>query len=177
MSNDSQPGSGASAPPPNQPSVPDEVPALLGSSAEESPPELSAGLGASRTPAIVAGVIAFVLLLILVGCGVYLFYHPATAAVLRDIFIILLGIQSIFIGLLMIVAVVAIIYVALKMYDLTQFIENELRPILARVDDTLGTVQSRTTFISDAAVKPVIDVMSYTAAVKSMIRAFTRTQK
>jgi maltodextrin utilization protein YvdJ len=77
----------------------------------------------------------------------------------------------------MIVAVVAIIYVALKMYDLTQFIENELRPILARVDDTLSTVQSRTTFISDAAVKPVIDVMSYTSSVKAIIRAFTRTPK
>ncbi len=177
MSNDSQPNSGPSAPPPNQTPVSDEVPALPGPTTDESPPELSAGLGASRTPAIVAGVIAFVLLLILVGCGIYLFYHPTTAAVLRDIFIILLGIQSIFIGLLMIVAVVAIIYVALKMYDLTQFIENELRPILARVDDTLSTVQSRTTFISDAAVKPVIDVMSYSAAVKSIIRAFTRTPK
>jgi hypothetical protein len=31
-------------------------------------------------------------------------------------------------------------------------------------------------FISDTAVKPVIDVMGYAAAVKSILKSFTRTK-
>jgi hypothetical protein len=153
------------------------VSALPGSTIEEGAGELSAGLGASRMPAIIAGVAAFVILLVLVIFGVLLYNHPVAASRLRDIFIILLGVQSIFIGLLMIVAVVAIIYVALKMYDLTQFIQNELGPILERADDTMRTLNSRTTFISDSAVKPIIDVMSWGSSVGAILRAFTRPRK
>ena len=158
-------------------SVSKGTPAVPAPSPEVGSEETSGGLGASRIPAIVAAIVAIVLLLVLIIFGVLLFNNPVAAAKLRDIFIILLGIQSIFIGLLMIVAVVAIIYVALKMYDLTQFIQNELRPMLQRADDTVRTVQSRTTFISDAAVKPVVDVMSWGAQIKGMVRAFTRPRK
>ena len=179
MPNDNQAKSPPTTPPADE--VPGQgtegIPALPEPSYEEGPEELSAGLGASRMPAIIAGVAAFVILLVLVIFGVLLFNHPVAAARLRDIFIILLGIQSIFIGLLMIVAVVAIIYVALKMYDLTQFIQNELGPILERVDDTMRTLNSRTTFISDSAVKPVIEVMGWGAAVKAILRAFTRPRQ
>ena len=156
---------------------PENTPELPGPASEESPEELSAGLGASRTPAIVAAIVAIALLAVLILVGVLLFRNPPVAAVLRDIFIILLGIQSIFLGLLMIVAVVAIIYVALKMYDLTQFVETELRPILRQVDDTVRTVNSRAAFLSDSAVKPVIDVMSWGSEVKGIIRAFTKLRK
>ena len=58
-----------------------------------------------------------------------------------------------------------------------QFIENELRPILQRADDTMRTVQSRTAFLSDSAVKPVIEVMSWGAAVRGIIGAFTRPRQ
>ncbi len=156
---------------------PDEVLALPEPAGQERPAEVSPGLGASRKPAIIAAVVALVILVALIVVGVLLFNNPPAAAVLRDIFIILLGVQSIILSLLMIVAVVAIIYVALKLYDLVQFVENELRPMLQRVDDTIRTVHSRTVFISDTAVKPVIEVMSYVSAVKGVIRAFTRPRK
>ena len=177
MPNDNQPDSMPTTPPAGEGSPPEEVPSLPEPPPEFETEELSAGLGASRMPAIVAAIIAFALLLVLVIFGVLLFNNPVAAARLRDIFIILLGIQSIFLGLLMIVAVVAIIYVALKMYDLTHFIQTELAPMLRRMDDTVRTVNSRTTFISDAAVKPVIDVMSWGSSVRTIIRAFTRPQK
>jgi hypothetical protein len=177
MPNDNQPDSMSTTPPAGEGPPPNEVPALPEPPPDFESEELSAGLGASRMPAIVAAIVAFVLLLVLVIFGVWLFTHPVAAARLRDIFIILLGIQSIFLGLLMIVAVVAIIYVALKMYDLTHFIQTELAPMLRRMDDTVRTVNSRTTFISDAAVKPVIDVMSWGSSVRAIIRAFTRPRK
>lgn len=141
---------------------------------DEGPVEAPSGLQTSRWPAIIAAIVACVVLAALIAIGVLLFNNPPAAAVLRDIFIILLGIQTMIIGLLMVVAVVAIIYVALKMHSLVQFVENEIRPILQRADDVTRTVQSRATFISDAAVKPVIEVMSYTSAVKGIIKAFVR---
>jgi hypothetical protein len=155
---------------------PGEVTGLPEPTQDKASAEVSAGLSASRTPAIIAAVVALVILAILIGVGVFLFNNPPVAAVLRDIFIILLGIQSIIIGLLMIVAVVAIIYVALKIYDLAQFVQDELRPILQRADDAVRTVHSRSVFISDTAVKPVIEVMSFTSAVKGIVKAFTRTR-
>lgn len=156
------------------PASPNKISSSLEPAQEESPERISAGLGASRKPAIIAAIVALAILAVLIGVGVLLFSNPPVAAVLRDIFIILLGIQTMIIGLLMIVAVVGIIYVALKLYDLIQFVENELRPMLQRADDAVRTVHSRTVFISDTAVKPVIDVMSYAAAVKSVIKIFTR---
>jgi hypothetical protein len=169
--NDNHPSPGPST------SSPGDVPALPGATQEESSAGVSAGLGASRMPAIIAAVVALVILAVLVVIGVLLFNNPPVAAVLRDIFIILLGIQSMIIGLLMIVAVVAIIYVALKLYDLVQFLENELQPMLERADDAVRTVQSRAVFMSDTVVKPVIEVMSYVSAVKSIIRTFTRPRR
>jgi hypothetical protein len=163
-----QPDSAATTPPPN------EVTALPKPTQEESPAKVSDGSRTRRGPAIIAAIVAVVVLAALIIIGVLLFNNPPVAAVLRDIFIILLGIQTMIISLLMVVAVTAIIYVALKMYDLVQFVENELRPMLQRVDDAMRTVQSRTVFISDAAVKPVIEVMSYTSAVKSIFKSFTR---
>jgi len=144
---------------------------------ESSPAELSPDLGASRLPAIIAGVAAVVILAALIAVGVLLFNHPQTAAVLRDIFIVLLGVQSMIIGLLIMTILVILIYMALKIYDLTQFVDNELRPILRRADDMMRTVHSRTVFISDTAVKPVIDVMGYVSAVKSIIRSFNRSSR
>jgi hypothetical protein len=144
---------------------------------ESSPAEISPGLGASRLPAIIAGVVAAVILAALIAVGVLLFNHPQAAAVLRDIFIILLGIQSIIIGLLLVAMLVVLIYMALKIYDLTQFVEDELRPILGRADDMMRTAHSRTVFISDTAVKPVIGAMGFVSAVKSIIRSFTRSSR
>jgi hypothetical protein len=136
--------------------------------------EASKELGSSRTPAIIAAVVAIVILAALIVIGVLLFNNPPVAAVLRDIFIILLGIETMIIGLLMIIAVVAMIYVALKVYDLVQFVQNELRPVMHRADDTVRTVQSRVTYISDAAVKPAINLAAGLAAIRQTIKALRR---
>ncbi len=109
--------------------------------------------------------------------GVFMFRSPATAATLRDIFLVILGVQSMIIGLLLIAILVLIVYLVLKLYDLVHFFQIELRPIIQQADDTVRTVRSRTVFISDSAVKPVIEVMACVAAVKSIVRSFTRSER
>jgi hypothetical protein len=133
------------------------------------------GIAGSRWPALAAAGVVFVLLAGMVLFGVVMFRNPAAAATLRDIFIIILGVQSIIIGLLMVALLVAVLYAAFKVYDLAHFIHSEMVPILHRADDTMRTIHSRTVFVSDSAVKPVIEIMAYVSAVKSIIRSFTRS--
>ena len=141
---------------------------------KEGPAELSTGLSASRTPAIVAAIVVLVILAVLIVVAILLFNNPPVAAVLRDIFIIFLALQMIIVGLLLVVVIVALIYVALKLYDLVQMLQDGVRPILREADDTARTVRSRVTFISDSAVKPVITVMSYWSATRAIINTFRR---
>ena len=149
-----------------------EIPALPGPTQEEKPADLSS----SRKPAIIAAVVAIVILAVLIAIGVLLFNNPPAAAVLRDIFIIFLGIQTMIIGLFVIALLVALFYVALKVYGFVQFIQTEVSPILDSADDTVRTVQSRAVFISDAAVKPIVEIMAQVSAIRQMIRSFTRSR-
>jgi predicted membrane protein len=117
---------------------------------------------------LIAGVILF---------SVFMFRNPATAATLRDIFLVVLGVQSMIIGLLLIAILTAVVYLFLNLHDLIHLVQTELRPIMQQADDPVRTVRSRAIFISDSAVKPVIEVMACVAAVKSIIRSFTRSEQ
>jgi hypothetical protein len=133
------------------------------------------GAARNRVPALAAAIVVVVMLAGTVGFGILMFRNPAAAATLRDIFLIVLGVQSMIIGLLLVALLVAMVYVALKVYDLVNLVQNDVRPILHRADDTVRTVHSRTVFVSDAAVKPIVEVMAYVSAAKSIIRSFTRS--
>jgi len=159
---------------PNTRLYPDSV-RLLAEPGHADPPPPSNGKSRSRKPVIIIAV-ASCLGLVVVGVvlAVVLYNHPQSAGTLRDVFLVMLGIQTMIVNLLLIVVLAVLIYVAFRVYDLTQFVENELRPIVRRADDMVRTVHSRTVFVSDTAVKPVIEVVGFVAAVKSIIRSFTR---
>ena len=131
----------------------------------------------SRLPALAAAVLVVVLMAGLILFSVFMFRNPATAATLRDVFLVVLGVQSLIIGLLLIAILVSIVYLVLKLYNLIHLLQTELRPIVQQADDTVRTVRSRAIFISDSAVKPVIEVMACVAAAKSIIRSFTQSKR
>jgi hypothetical protein len=131
----------------------------------------------NRLPILAVVVLVAVLMAGVILFGVFMFRSPATAATLRDIFLVVLGVQSMIIGLLLIAVLVSLVYLVLKLYDLVHLVQTELRPIMQQADDTVRTVRSRAVFISDSAVKPVIEVMACVAAVKSIIRSFTRSER
>jgi hypothetical protein len=155
----------------------DKIPILPGPTHEEEVTKRSAGLSSDPVPAIIAAIVVVVILAIFIAFGVLLFNNPPTAAVLRDIFIILLGIQSMVIGFLIIVMLVAIIYVVFKVYDLIKFVQTEVGPMLDRADDAVRTVQSRAVFISDTAVKPVVEIMAQVSAIRQIFRSFRRSRE
>jgi hypothetical protein len=154
-----------------------DVPATSHSAGPNLPEIEQRGAAGNRLPMLAAVALAVVLVIGIVLFAVFMFRNPAAAATLRDIFLVVLGVQSVIIGLLLIALLVAIVYLVLKLYDLVHFFQTELHPIMQQADDTVRTVRSRAVFISDSAVKPVIEVMACVAAVKSIIQSFTRSER
>ena len=136
-------------------------------------PELSTK-PADKRPLIIGIVVAVVIILIFGGFGVYLFLNPAHAAVLRDIFIIYLGLGAFFVILLLIALVVITAYLVLKINDLIQLLDREIRPVLNKLQDSAVTMQGTATFLSDHAVKPIINTASTISAAQTVVRTLFR---
>lgn len=82
-----------------------------------------------------------------------------TIVIVRDIFIIALGIMSCLSGIVLILLLISII-------RLINMLEFELKPILLKTNDTLGTIRGTTAFMSDNVMRPVTTASSYMAGVR-----------
>lgn len=133
-------------------------------------PELS-GKPADKRPIIIGGVVALGIIVIFAVIGWFLFRNPDAAAVLRDIFIIFLGLGVFIVILLLIALVVITAYLVIKVNDLVQLLDREIKPMLTRLQETVNTVRGTTTFISDQAVQPVIATASTVSAVQAIFRS------
>jgi len=127
-----------------------------------------------KRPILYGIIAAIVVILLFGGLGVWLFLNPPAAAVLRDIFIIFLGLGAFLIILLLIALVVITIYLVLKINDLIQMLNREIKPMLAQVQSTVNTARGTTTFLSEQAVKPVITTASAVAGVRAVFRTLFR---
>jgi hypothetical protein len=107
---------------------------------------------------VVVGVVVLLLLAVLfVGLLVYLANNYAdTILVIRDIFIIALGLMSCLSGIVLILLLISII-------RLINMLEFELKPILLKTNDTLGTIRGTTVFMSENVLRPVTKASSYVA--------------
>jgi hypothetical protein len=124
-----------------------------------------------KRPIIYGVIFAVVFVLIFLAIGVWLFFNPVATAILRDIFIIYLGLGAFVIILLLIALVVITAYLVIKVNDLVQLLDREIKPVLLKLQDTAGTVQGTTTFIRDHAVRPIISTVSTYAAARAVFRA------
>ena len=136
-------------------------------------PELSAQ-PVDKRPAIIGIVVAVVIILLFGGLGFFLFRNPDMAAVLRDIFIIFLGLGAFVVILLLIALVVITAYLVLKVNDLVQLLDREIKPILLKTQDTITSVQGTASFLSENAVKPVINTASTISAAQTVIKTLFR---
>lgn len=97
---------------------------------------------------------------------------PETTGQVRDIFIIVLALESLLIG-------IALIILVLQLAVFTNIIQNEVRPILESTRETVGTVKGTSQFISKRAVAPIIAVTSLLAGIRKAfdIIGFVRKEK
>jgi predicted PurR-regulated permease PerM len=141
--------------------------------AGKSRPELSPE-PVDKRPIIIGAVVAGVFLLLFIGLGVFFFTHPVATAILRDIFIIFMGLGVFIVILLLIILIVIIAYLVIKINDLFHLLDREIRPMLVKLNDTLGNVRGTTSFISEQAVKPVISTASSISAINAIFRSLFR---
>ncbi len=88
-------------------------------------------------------------------------------AFVRDLAIILLAIESLIIGVVLIVLI-------WEVRNLTKFLREEIKPILESADETVRTVRGTTTFVSETVVKPVVRVSSVASGVLQALRILSR---
>ncbi|MBN1994844.1 MAG: hypothetical protein JW953_19255 [Anaerolineae bacterium] len=123
---------------------------------------------------LIYGIIAAVIVILLFGgIGVGLFFWEHTP-LLRDIFIIYLGLGVFVIILLLIALIVIIAYLVIKVNDLVQLLDREIKPMLTKLQETTGTIRGTATFLSDRAVQPVITTVSTVSAIKAIFRSLFR---
>jgi hypothetical protein len=139
----------------------------------KSRPELSPK-PVDKRPMIIGGVVAVAIVIIFVTLGILLFRYPEATAILRDIFIIFMGLGIFVIILLLIILIVITAYLVLKINDLVQLLDREIKPLLAKLQGTVNNVSGTTTFLTDQAVQPVISTVSSVAAARAIVRSLFR---
>jgi len=119
------------------------------------------------------GILVVVIVLLVVMCYL-LFTHSVATAIIRDISVILLALESIVVMLLLGVVIG-------MLWWLIQTLEKKITPILDttneavnNVSETVNTVRGTATFMSDTVVSPVIKVVSYASGVKRTIQTLTK---
>lgn len=83
-------------------------------------------------------------------------------ATIRDVAIVILAIESIVIGVVLIITL-------LQLRSLTTLLRDEIAPMLTSVNDTVNIVRGTTDFVGDSVVNPVIKVASYGAKARRAI--------
>ena len=96
---------------------------------ENKYPELSAE-PQDQTVMIVAGIVAVLALLGFIGLTYLLYSYPVTTQILRDIVIIYLGFAVVLIMIILVALTAVLFYLALKVNDLVQLLNREIKPIL-----------------------------------------------
>jgi hypothetical protein len=114
--------------------------------------------------AMVWVIIVFVLLVVLTILSiVFLMNQPyGQVARIRDIFIIFLAIQSLLIGL-------ALVILMIQLARLINLLQNEIKPILDSTNETVSNLRGTTTFLSDSLVGPVIKLNEYMAGITQLL--------
>ncbi len=109
-----------------------------------------------------AAIGAIVLLLLLAG-GLYALLLPSTdTARVRDIFIILMALESLIIG-------TSLIILLFQLARLINLLQNEIKPILESTQNTVNNLRGTTAFLSDNMVEPVLKLGEYVASLRSVV--------
>ena len=117
-----------------------------------------------RTYIVIGLIVALVLAVLMILGVVWLAStQGAKMEALRDIMIIVLALESCVFG-------IVLMLLLLMTIRLVNMLEFEIKPILEKTNETLGTVRGTTTFVSDHVVQPVTKASSYVAGLRSGIR-------
>lgn len=95
---------------------------------------------------------------------------PVTIDVIRDLFVIALVLEACVFGVVLIVFLLMVI-------RLINTVEYEVRPILDKTQQIVGTAQNTSDFVSDNIVKPTVKARSTIAGARAGVKALTSEPK
>ncbi len=108
-------------------------------------------------------VIGAVIFLVLLGLAIYYLLQPASPTdKIRDIFIIVVALESLVIG-------VALIVMIVQLASLINLLQNEVRPILKATNDTVNNLRGTAEFLGENVVEPVIKLNGYLAGLNRLV--------
>jgi len=108
-------------------------------------------------------IIGVVILLILLGLAIFFLLQPASPTdKIRDIFIIVVALESLVIG-------VALVVLIVQLASLTNLLRNEVRPILEATNETVNNLRGTAEFLGENVVEPVIKLNGYLAGLYRML--------
>lgn len=80
---------------------------------------------------------------------------------IRDLFIIFMAVESLIIG-------VALVVLIVQLSTLINLLQNEIRPIIDSTSDTVNTLKGTAQFISNNLTEPVIKINQFMAVIKQL---------
>lgn len=148
--------------PEQQPSAPQLTPEQIAELREQE----------RRQKTLIASIVAgVVLILILLGVAIFFLMQPtAPTDKIRDVFIIVVALESLVIG-------VALIVLIVQLASLINLLQNEVRPILNATTETVNTLRGTAEFLGENLVEPVIKLNGYLAGLKRMLELLGVKQK
>lgn len=118
----------------------------------------------TQTRRMVIGItIAVIILLILLGVAIFFLLQPTTPTdKIRDVFIIVVALESLIIG-------VALIVLIIQLASLINLLQNEVKPILNATSETVNNLRGTAEFLGENVVEPVIKLNGYLAGLYRML--------
>lgn len=118
------------------------------------------GLSTQAKVGIGVGILVGGALLIL--ALIFLLRNPETTQTVRDLFIIVLALESLVIGTLLVILIYQLIV-------LIRMLRDDLKPMIESTQETLNTVRGTATFVSQRVTKPAIAATGYASGIARSI--------
>ena len=114
---------------------------------------------------VVLGIVVILLLagLFIWGMVTLAQSYSSSIEAVRDMFIIVLALESCLFGIVLLILLVMVI-------RLVNMLEFEIKPILEKTNDALGTVRGTTQFVSQNVIQPVSRIRIQAAGIKKAIK-------
>lgn len=120
---------------------------------------------------VIAAVIAIVALITLIVVAVWFLLQDGTPTDrIRDIFLIFMALESLVIG-------VALIVLIIQLASLINLLQNEVRPILRATSETVNNLRGTAEFLGENVVEPVIKLNGYLAGMQRVLEFMRPKQK
>ena len=146
----------------NTPSnTPPALPPPANSTAQPSKEELAQ----RRKMAVTAVIVVVFILAAVIGSVVFLLQPGTPTDKIRDIFIIFMAVESLLIGLALVILIV-------QLAQLINLLQNEIKPIIHSTNETVNTLRGTALFLSDNLTEPVMKINEFLAALRQFREAF-----